>query len=456
LDTGREKATSGSRLEGTAIRAPACLRRGPWDNPGGTRISAPALISRSKFAGDEDLPVVMDQGENVEADYRQTLEGVVEAFEAVEPHRVDAPLLAASSPTARSVARLSEHATESERPRGQVDVPLERAEEDVELIRELEQLAFEDDAETELRQMSGDARDRVTDVLDAQEHAVRTLNEHIRSVGDTVAVANYRFYCPVCALDDIDSPLSVTDLSAATWHCSTCRNDVPPDRAVPRHRIRDELVLDVVDQLWLEKDDARRQVYENIEDQQSDLEEREFEQAREEIRDTWNRIKDIRSKIRDLETEAVAGAGAIDDIGNLMVKYDRLRRDRLQEFQHDVEQAREEIQRQADEIIEQTRAIEDEKREEAMAEARERAHLEREEERQRDREMLAMQLSMLGQIDEDIEELTAEQRQAHMEDRLLETEGELHAFDTVNRYRDWKGSWRGRSKHEPSVDVEVE
>jgi DNA repair exonuclease SbcCD ATPase subunit len=222
---------------------------------------------------------------------------------------------------------------------------------------------------------------------------------------------------------------------------------------IPRHRLRDEIVNHVWDHLWTEKDDQRREVYENIEDRKHELQEKEFEQRREEIRSATDRIRDLRSRIRDLRTEAKAAEGKVDEIGDLMVKYDRLHRERKQEFRSDVKEAFAEIDRQTERILEETRNEEQNRIEQAQEAAREKAEMIREEERRRQMDkFLAEQQRADERAKAEMEQRAAlhekemgiEQRQ-HREDWMLKTRGRTSFSSLINRVKMRKDRLLGAS-----------
>ena len=320
-----------------------------------------------------DYPVVMDAERDVEGS---------------ESHEVTAPVLAADDPAMESISRLAPRASEDPVDAGGVSLSMAEASDQVDAFNEFESMADEDHGESVLLSVSEQSREIANELSGLQETAVDLLNDHVRTAGDLFGLVSYNFYCPDCMGDDIESQLELLD-SDGEWYCDTCRSNFDPDDGIPRHRIRDEIVLDVWDQLWIEKDDERREVYESIEDQKAELEEREFEQRREEIRTAEERIKDIRGRIRDLQTEAKAKQGIVAEIGQLMVKYERLNEEKKEAFRRDVSEAFDEIDAQTEQVLEETEGIIQDRIEEAEQEAEEKAETMREEERQRERERVA-------------------------------------------------------------------
>jgi len=335
-----------------------------------------------------DFPVVMDEEDDVENAFVDLLDDVESQVQGAEAHEVSAPVLTEEDAVMESLSRLAPMADEEPVDAGGVSMSLADANEQVDTFSEFESMANEDHGESVLLSVSEQSRELANELSGLQETAVGLLNDHLGTAGDLFGLVSYNFYCPDCKGDDIDSGLELLD-TEGEWYCPTCRSNFEPDDGIPRHRIRDEIVLDVWDQLWIEKDDQRREVYESIEDQKAEIEEREFEQRREEIRTAEERIKDIRARIRDLQTEAKAKQGTVEEIGELMVKYERLNEQKKEAFRQDVTRAFEEIDAETEQVLEETEGIIQDRIEEAESEAADKAEMLREEERQRERERVA-------------------------------------------------------------------
>jgi len=402
-----------------------------------------------------ELPVVMDQDEPVEQQVSEALDTVRQEIQTAEQHTVEAPVIASSDPAADAVGRFADLA-DDDPVDADIEVTPEDAREDVGELNELEEMAAADDAEAELQQISDTGRELVRDLSSTQEMAVDLLNDHIGTAADAFGLVSYNFYCPDCQTDDIDSAVALVEPEEGRWHCETCRTTHETDAVIPRHRIKDDIVNPVWDQLWIEKDDQRREVYENIEDQKSELEEREFEQRREEIRSAADRIRDLRSRIRDLKTEAKAAEGTVSEIGDLMVKYERIHEERKREFENEVESSFAQIDEETDRILEETRNEEQERIEQAQQAAQEKADLMREEERRREvekfiaeqeREDARVEAQMQQAHGLHSEEMDMEKRQ-HREQHLLETRGRTSFSTLINKGRMKKDRVLGASTHQ--------
>jgi hypothetical protein len=341
-----------------------------------------------ELASMREFPVVTEDARDVETSFMDLLDDVGQQVQHAETHEVSAPVLTPEDPAMESLSRLAPMADEEPIDAGGVSLSPAEANEQVERFDEFESLADEDHGESVLLQVSEQSRELATELSGLQETATDLLNDHLRTAGDMFGAISYDFYCPDCMTDGIESELELLD-DDGQWYCDTCRSNFTADDGIPRHRIRDDIVLDIWDQLWIEKDDQRREIYESIEDQKSELEEREFEQRREEIRTAEERIKDIRTRIRDLQTEAKAKQGTVDEIGKLMVKYERLNERKKEEFRQDVTEAFDQIDAETEAVLERTEGIVQDRIETAEKEAEEKAEMLREDERQRERERIA-------------------------------------------------------------------
>lgn len=367
--------------------------------------------ARRQFDDIDELPIVVDEDDDVETEVRTALDQVRRELEGAERNHLSAPLVEQESNLVRTLDQLSAYAVEGSDDASTVQIDLQQARQDVDAIETLENTVAQDDAEENLQRVKESAEPKVTELLDTQRRAIELLNDHIDTVSDTFTLRTFNFYCRTCLSDDVESLL---EYDGEEWRCETCRSAFEGTDVVPKHRMKDELIEDVIDQLWIEKDDERRRVYENIEDQKAELKEREFEQCREEIRNVGNRIQDLRSKIRDLRTEAEAGVGKIEETGDLMVKYDRLREERKESFQRDVQQAIDRIDDETEQIMEETRNVQQERLEKAEAEAEERAEMIRIEEQRREREKFLMEQRLAQQRHEQRMVQSARQNQRQM------------------------------------------
>jgi hypothetical protein len=385
----------------------------------------------------ETLPVVMDRDREFEERFLDNLWKVRAELSDANTRTVSAPFITADTAEWNAVDRLADHADASAT-KTSVDVAPEDAEADVTALTELEEMAAErDDADLKIISTAGQA---VADTItDQQERSIAVLNDHISTVGDTLGLVSYNFYCPECLRDDVESQLTFDNSATERLHCDTCRSTLAPSDAVARHCIKDDLVNPVWDQLWAEKDDERRQIYENIEDQKTDLEEREFEQRREEIRASEDRIKELRNRIRDLRTEADAAEGKVREIGELMVKYDRLREQRKREFEAEIAQTFDDIEAEVDRLIDATRDVHNDRIETARKKAEKKAQVMREEKRKREAEKQAAQAEAFEDAAEAIMEqeakLTKEQvkNQQQQTNALAKSIAASHQVNTNGR-----------------------
>lgn len=392
----------------------------------------------------EEFPVVMPSGENVERTFTDTLETVRAEIDDAEHHTLEMPVVRADEPAAAGIDAVADLVDDGRDPLDlDVEVSVDEAQDDVDSLAQLNQMAATDDDEAKLEAVSNRSRQLVDDLSGMQEAAIDLLNDHVGAAADAFGLVSYNFYCPDCLDDDVESGITMSDPEAGEWYCETCRTHHGTEDVVPRHRIKDDVVNPVWDQLWIEKDDERREIYEKIEDQKRELQEREFEQRSEEIRSATDRIKDLRSRIRDLKTQAKAAEGTVEEIGDLMVKYDRINEERKREFRRDVEESFAEIDERTAEILEQTRNEQEKRLAESEQAAKEKAELLREEERRRDAEKLAAQqqfqaartqAEMAQRAELHEAELSVEKRH-HREDWMLKTRGKTSISGRIDRMK---------------------
>lgn len=395
-----------------------------------------------QLAALDDLPAVMSAESNTESTFLETLEVVREVIASAETYQVEAPLVADGSTEHQAINALLSYAEGAP-----IDVPVDIDEPDarhaIDALTELEDMALGDGGETHLDRIREQSREFSLELNDSQTSTFEALNEHIAEAADVFGMVSYHFYCPDCQLDEIDSRLSLDDPANGTFHCETCRSDHSPESVLPRHRIKDDLVNPIWDQLWIEKDDQRREVYEGIENQKNELVEREFEQRREEIRTASDRIADLRSRIRDLQTKAKAAEGTVEEVGKLMVKYERLSEARKAEFTADVEETYATIDRETERVLNETRLQEHEQLEQAEQAAGQKAALMREEKRRREIERFVAEQRLadrrtaaeLNQSAAVADADLGQRGRHHREEWMVTTRGRLPMSDTINKMR---------------------
>lgn len=410
--------------------------------------------TRERLNEFDELPAVMREPEEIEREVQETLDELRASLDETERYTVEAPVLDPSDAPTETIVALSDHATETVVETEPPVSPAE-AEEDVAQLAELDRMA---DADTDgtVEAVATDSTELFESLSETQVASIERLNDHIQTVADASGMVSYNFYCPDCLSDEIESRVTPVD-GETPWQCDTCRGRFETTGLVPRHQLKDDIVNPIWDQLWREKDDERRRIYDNIEDQKSELQEREFERRREEIQSTTDRIKELRSRIRDLQTQKDASEGVIDEMGELMVKYDRLKQERLDEFQAEIAETFAEIDEKTQQIIEETRAESQERLEAAEQAAQEKAELMREEERKRQLEAVALQERLAAERDarnrahaeatasqvvaheaKHSQREMAQERTHHKEEVVNESYDNLSALDTINTWRYWK------------------
>ena len=398
--------------------------------------------ARDTLSDIEEFPAVLPRNSNLEVEFNTALNDVRTEIDEAKEEIVHVPTIPAEGPEAEAITNLAEHADE-DGVSVSVSVPPDEAEENVNSLVELEGMVDSENKDGDLTAIQEKSHSLGGDLSGMQERAIDLLNDHIGTAADAFGYVSYHFYCPDCQLDDIESRLTLSDPQADEWYCDTCRTEHETADVIPRHQIKDDVVNPVWDQLWIEKDDQRREIYENIEDQKTELQEREFEQRREEIRTATDRIRDLRSRIRDLNTQAKAAEGKVDEIGDLMVKYERLHEDRKEQFQNEVEASFQEIDKETERILEETRNEEQERIEEAEQAAKEKAELMREEERRREAEKFMAEQEMENARTKAQME---QQERHHRENWMLKTRGRTSFSTRIDKAKMRKDRMFGASK----------
>ncbi|WP_143823970.1 hypothetical protein [Natronorubrum thiooxidans] len=392
----------------------------------------------------EEFPVVMPTEENIERTFMDTLERVRSEIDDAERHTLEMPVLHTDNPAANGITSVTDLVDDGQDSVDvNVEVTVDEAQNDIESLAQLNQIAAADDDEAKLEAVSNKSQQLVDDLSGMQETAIDLLNDHVGTAADSFGLVSYNFYCPDCLADDVESKTTMSDLDSGEWYCETCRSYRETEDIVPRHRIKDDVVNPVWDQLWIEKDDERREIYEKVEDQKRELQEREFEQRSEEIRSATDRIKDLRSRIRDLKTQAKAAEGTVEEIGSLMVKYDRINEERKREFRRDVEESFDQIDQRTSEILERMQNEQQKRLAESEQAAKEKAELLREEERRRDAEKFAAQQKLQtarkqAEMEKSAElheaEMSVEKRH-HRENWMLKTRGRTYIPGRINQMK---------------------
>lgn len=198
--------------------------------------------------------------------------------------------------------------------------------------------------------------------------------------------------------------LLLIDPDNLEYLCQVCeQKTMEPLR---RHKMDDELFTPMYDALSEEHFKERLDIYNSINDQKRKYLEKASSQFHEVMRESRTKEDLIKSKIRSIGAEIMAEQSAIEELNQLLMKYDRIEVDRANEIARDISQIKQNVQFENEKAREEIQAV-TEKAQQSINESTEKyATLEREDQEKRD--------AIQKQIAEDIKEIrTIEEVRAH-------------------------------------------
>ncbi|OKY77365.1 MAG: putative ATPase [Candidatus Methanohalarchaeum thermophilum] len=416
---------------------------------------------KKDFEENVDLPVVLSKKGNIESQYKDNLKKIRQKLDEAEFLETKLPLIERESEIENSIKDTYGKSEEKSKKLPSIEVDLSDAKKEIENIKKIEEVASDSEGNKLLEEIEEGTQSEIEKIDSTQEKSIKLLNDFVDKSSDLLTIGSYNFYCINCIAEGVDSELELmSSEEKLKWVCPTCESEFSVSNLpVPKLRIKDELVEDIWDSLWIEKEDEKRKIYENIEDQKANLSEKEFEQKQEAIRNAWNRIKDIRSKIRDLKTEAKAAEGTVDRMGELMERYDRLKKEKKERFNKEVNKEFEKIDKKTQEIIEETRNYDAKKLNQASKETEKKAKAVKKEKEKRHREKIAM-LSInnkledrsskaIGVTAQEISDQKKMQKKHEKRDTLLKTRGKTSRVPGVDTLLYWFGKkYRFKMKEE--------
>jgi transcription elongation factor Elf1 len=394
----------------------------------------------------KEFPVVFDH-KNFEEDFANDLETIISRLSDREERTVSIPVIKTNHPVIDSIKKFQAYFKQKGLKNIKTTSTQKELERKVRELRVIETSAFKNNLNEVFNEFESKAAEKIKRMTKKQKESIEFLNEHIEKIGEILSISHFFFYCPTCADQEVSSVLKYdTQKDSDKWYCSACENYFEyEDLIIPIHRMKNNLFNHVWDQLWIEKEDEKLKIYNNIRDQKLELREKEFNHLQETIRNSWNRIKDIRSEIRDMGYSADAQQDAIEKIGTMMVKYERLNQLRKEEFIRDVRIITDQIGRETQRIIKESRNYDQKQLDKAEAQVKKREKIRKVEEIKRHQEKIVM----LRAIDEEQKLNRFEQRRhtAHqikakerMDRKILlgETGQKVSLFDFMDGFREWK------------------
>jgi len=180
-----------------------------------------------------------------------------------------------------------------------------------------------------------------------------------------ISFNSFNFYCPQCNKEllkqlhmrnsqftgkteeiPINFPpttkMRLIDVENNTWECPLCKHKT--DQPISIHRIDDELFRKVYDKLYEENKINRLKIYYDIMNQKRSYIEKAENQFRTIIRENRAKKDKIKSKIRSLSAEVRADSESIESLGILMAKYDRISKQRIAQFEAEINEIKKSIE----------------------------------------------------------------------------------------------------------------
>ncbi len=172
-----------------------------------------------------------------------------------------------------------------------------------------------------------------------------------------ISFYSFNFYCPKCNEELLnkfysrkkrftgkteETPFSfppttkmiLIDSERGVWQCPLC--NLKTEQPITIHRMDDELFSKVYDKLYEENKNERLKIYFDILNQKRNYIEKAENQFHTVIRENRTKKDQIKSKIRSVSADIRADSESIQSLYMLMAKYDRISKERIQEFEQEI------------------------------------------------------------------------------------------------------------------------
>jgi hypothetical protein len=235
------------------------------------------------------------------------------------------------------------------------------------------------------------------------------------------------YYCPKCNKEELEqiesgryihnadenekkvifkknTRLKLVDFSQLKWKCPLCEEET--NHPIIRNKLDDELFTPVYDKLFDEHFKERLDIYNSINDQKRQYSEKASSQFHQVLRENRTKEDSIKSHIRTITAEINAEQTAISRLNDLLLKYDRIDKDRAKQIEEDIENIKENVNIENDRAKNEIKQTISEAKNEIEASTEKYATLEREDKAKRD----AVQKQMIKDMKaiREIEEIRAE------------------------------------------------
>ena len=260
--------------------------------------------------------------------------------------------------------------------------------------------------------------DQICSKLLHQFHSIRprykySLNRSLHDIMNKYhIIMNYQFfniannnYCPYCNKEAYQQMMSgdyehngeddggrvsfknntkmmLSEGFSQTWKCPVCEQET--QQPIQKHKLDDELFTPVYDKLYEEHFKDRLSIYNNINDQKRQYAEKASTQFHQVLRENRNKEDHIKSKIRNISAEINSEQEAINQLNDLLVKYERIDKDRAKEIERDIKKIKRDVEKENKKAKAEIKKTVNEARSKVDSSTTKYARLEREDQKQRD------------------------------------------------------------------------
>jgi hypothetical protein len=194
------------------------------------------------------------------------------------------------------------------------------------------------------------------------------VGENLAVFNRVLSIHSHEYLCPVCILEDVSSKM-LYDPAADRWTCPLCVNEVEPRFSTIRvHKIKNDLLNDIWDNLWIEKTDVRNQAIDDISNQKRNMANEEYKEKQQTLREFNALVKGLESKMRDLRSDVRAGLAFALKLGELMRKYEFADQVRIEQYLSQAEGVQKQVDGKYDSLRGAIRAFEDVRMKKAVGE----------------------------------------------------------------------------------------
>lgn len=235
------------------------------------------------------------------------------------------------------------------------------------------------DSAVDVDNLCSDLLKKYNDILPRYKYSLNHSMERINKPANLLMNyqlhnISYNYYCPYCNEESVkkiiaskyyhedkdvkttfkaNTKLELVDVFPTIYKCPLCENETK--KPIFRHKMDDELFTPMYDKLSEEHFKDRLKIYNNINDKKREFSEKAATQFHQVIRENRAKEDAIKSKIRTISAEILSEQSAISDLNDLLLKYERIDKERAHEIAKDIEgikaKVEEENQKAKEEIV---------------------------------------------------------------------------------------------------------